>query len=74
MKSVVTASLVAIITIGGLTGCASDGVNRQDVGLVAGGVAGGLLGNAVTNGGAAGTIIGAVGGAWAGQEIAKKTN
>ena len=76
MKTVLIVSVVLTLAIVGTTGCASDGsfsIDRQSVGLVAGGIAGGALGHVITDGNAVGTIGGAVGGALIGREIAKGT-
>jgi len=70
MKRLLTMLTVLLLAFM-LVGCA-DGIQREDVGLAAGGVAGGVIGHAVTNS-AAGTIVGAVGGAFLGREIAKRT-
>lgn len=65
--------LTMILAIVGFTtlsiGCSN--VDRQDMGLIAGGVAGGAAGSVLTGGNALGTVGGAVGGAFLGNQLAK---
>lgn len=71
MKKLVT-SVVAVVLITGLTGCANMSPSgKQATGIVAGGVVGGVAGNYLTGGNAVGTAVGAVGGALIGNEVAK---
>lgn len=66
-KSLLSCTIFAIALA--LAGCNSNGtINKQDVGLVAGGVAGGALGHAI-GGNTAGTVAGAVGGAYLGSKV-----
>lgn len=67
-------SLMVILTIGALAGCAENGgsgITKQQVGTVAGGVVGGVLGNEVFDGNAAGIIGGTLVGAVLGGAVGK---